>query len=87
MVRHTLKILQHVLQDFESISDHFEALRIKELALTTVKEEKCIQLKLYLVSSPRVYPEVAEVFGEIKGWLSIKEYVFILRGVPGPPQT
>ena len=28
MVRHTIKILQQMLQDFESVSDHF-TLRIK----------------------------------------------------------
>ena len=31
MVRHTLKILQHLLQDFLSVSDHFTALRSKGL--------------------------------------------------------
>ena len=28
IVRHTLKLLQHLLQDFLSVSDHFETLRI-----------------------------------------------------------
>ena len=31
MVRHTLKILQQLLQDFESVSDHFGTLCIKAL--------------------------------------------------------
>ena len=31
MVRHTLKILQHLLQDFKNVSDHFGTLRIKGL--------------------------------------------------------
>ena len=31
MVRHTLKILQQLLQDFLSVSDHFMTLRIKAL--------------------------------------------------------
>ena len=31
MVRHALKILQQMLQDFESVSDHFGALCIKGL--------------------------------------------------------
>ena len=31
MVRHTLKILQQMLQDFESVSDHFTTLRSKGL--------------------------------------------------------
>ena len=33
MVRHTLKILQHLLQDFKSVSDRFSTLRIKGLNL------------------------------------------------------
>ena len=33
MVRHTLKILQHLLQNFESVSDHFGTLCIKGLTL------------------------------------------------------
>ena len=31
MVRHTLKILQHLLEDFYSVSDHFTTLRSKRL--------------------------------------------------------
>ena len=31
MVRHTLKNLQHLLQDFLSVSDHFGTLCIKDL--------------------------------------------------------
>ena len=31
MVRDTLKILQHLLQDFKSVSNHFTTLRSKEL--------------------------------------------------------
>ena len=34
MVKHTLKILQHLLQDFESVSDHFGTLCIKGLMET-----------------------------------------------------
>ena len=33
MVRHTLKILQQMLQDFKSVSDHFEILCIKGLIM------------------------------------------------------
>ena len=33
MVRHTLKILQHLLQDFYSVPDHFGTLCIKGLKL------------------------------------------------------
>ena len=33
MVRHTLKIFQQTLQDFQSVSDHFGTLCIKGLAL------------------------------------------------------
>ena len=39
MVRHTLKILQHLLQDFYSLSDHFTTLRSKGLILNFVKED------------------------------------------------
>ena len=31
MVRHTLKTLQQILQDFKSVSDHFTTLRSEEL--------------------------------------------------------
>ena len=31
MVRHTLQILQHLLQDFKSMSDHFTTLQSKGL--------------------------------------------------------
>ena len=31
MVRHTLKILQHLPQNFQSVSDHFGRLCIKEI--------------------------------------------------------
>ena len=34
MVRHTLKILQHLLQDFLSVSDHFTAMRSKGLSIS-----------------------------------------------------
>ena len=36
MVRHTLKILQQMLQDFESVSDHFGTLCIKGLILSFI---------------------------------------------------
>ena len=36
MVRHTLKILQQMLQDFESVSDHFGTLCIEELTISKV---------------------------------------------------
>ena len=35
MVRHTLKILQHLLQDFEIVSDDFGTLGIKGLNSTS----------------------------------------------------
>ena len=31
MIRHTLQIMQHLLQDFQSVFDHFGLLRIKRL--------------------------------------------------------
>ena len=33
MVRHLLKILQQMMQDFKSVSDHFGTLRIEGLIL------------------------------------------------------
>ena len=36
MVRHTLKIL-HLLQDFQSVSDHFATLCFKGLILAIIK--------------------------------------------------
>ena len=42
MVRHTLKILQQMLQDFKSEPDHFGALRIKGSS-----EFKSINLPLF----------------------------------------
>ena len=41
MVRHTLKILQHVRQNFESVSDHFGALCIKCLTLSVPTSQNC----------------------------------------------
>ena len=32
MVKHTLKILQHLLQDFQSVFDHFGTLCIKRVS-------------------------------------------------------
>ena len=42
MVRHTLKIFQQMLQDFQSVSGHFVALCIKGLTdeFTTFSEKK-----------------------------------------------
>ena len=40
MVRHTLKILQHLLYDFESVSDHFGTLCIKYLSDTLQEHTK-----------------------------------------------
>ena len=40
MVRHTLKILQHLLQDFQSVSDKFGTLYIKELILENALKGK-----------------------------------------------
>ena len=39
MVRHTLKILQQMLQDLLSVSDHFTTLRSNGLILYTVTEK------------------------------------------------
>ena len=40
MVKHTLKILQCLLQDFQSVFDHFGMLCIKGLNLETEIERK-----------------------------------------------
>ena len=37
MVTHTIKILQHLLQDFKSVPDHFGKLHIKSLNKLTGK--------------------------------------------------
>ena len=37
MLRHNLKILQHLLQDFKSVYDHFMTLRSKGLILSLHK--------------------------------------------------
>lgn len=34
MIRHTLRILKHLLQDFQSVSNHFTILRSKGLKYT-----------------------------------------------------
>ena len=47
MVRHTLKILQQMLQDFKSVSDHFRTLCIKGLKQS--RFEKCNTHVFYLV--------------------------------------
>ena len=38
MVRHTLKIQQHLLQGFKNVSDHFGTLSIKELIFALLLE-------------------------------------------------
>ena len=40
MVRHTFKILQHLLQDFLSVSDHFGPLCIQVLTTKTTPNPK-----------------------------------------------
>ena len=39
MVRYSLKILQHLLQDFQSVSDHFTTLQSKGLKQVTTFAE------------------------------------------------
>ena len=43
MVKHTLKILQQMLQDFESVSDHFGTLYINGLRLGNKKNAHVLQ--------------------------------------------
>ena len=48
MVRYTLKILQHLVQDFQSMSDHFETLRIKGLNPTiSTTQAKSLRFKRF----------------------------------------
>ena len=44
MVRNTFKILQHLLQDFKSVSDHFGTLCIKELRTIILSSLVLVQL-------------------------------------------
>ena len=48
MVRHTLKILQHLLQDFKSVSEHFTTLRSKRLIKRKVVSTHRFQKLKYL---------------------------------------
>ena len=48
MVRNNLKILQHLLQDFQSLSDHFGRLCIKGLILNHVVVVDLFPLTSYL---------------------------------------
>ena len=42
MVGHTLKSLQHLLQDFQSVSDHFETLYIKKYHCFSGSKYSCM---------------------------------------------
>ena len=49
MVRHTLEILQYLLQDFQSVSDHFTTLRNKGLiAKSNDMIKSIIYMNLYI---------------------------------------
>ena len=50
MVRHTFKILQQMLQDFESMSDHFGILHIKRLKAILKQINKKLYIHPYLQS-------------------------------------
>ena len=52
MVGHTLKILQHFLQDFYSVSDHCEALYIKGLKFNFQKHF----INPFIPNAPFLYP-------------------------------
>ena len=43
MVRHALKILQQILQDFESVPDHFGTLCINRLNIRQLNPPKTFQ--------------------------------------------
>ena len=45
MIRHTLKILQQMLQDFKSVSDHFTTLRSKGLMQHKIQTFYCVIIK------------------------------------------
>ena len=46
MVRHTLKILQHLPQDFLIVSDHFGTLCIKGLIFNILLQFRCFSTAL-----------------------------------------
>ena len=67
MVRHTLKILQHLRQDFKSVSDHFTILRSKGLI-----EKRQMRIKtpdIYYINND--YTNVTKVY---------EEYIKIRKG-------
>ena len=68
MFRHTLKILQHLLQNFQSVPDHFGKLYIKGLRiLLTKKEEK---KRMWIPLKPFVKPY--RNFLKNRIWLQIR---------------
>ena len=61
MVRHTLKILRHLLEDFQSVPDHFTTLRSKGLKpnVFTTQVEQILSVFLYrllvLIPIPHIW--------------------------------
>ena len=60
MIRHTLKILQQMLQDFQSVSDHFGALCIRGLMLILILTLR--PHKHDLLSKVNIFPVIKCVF-------------------------
>ena len=64
MVRHTLKILQHLLQDFQIVPDHFGTLCIKGLETQT-------QLPTYLSVTRQKITKIDEVIARIDSYFPL----------------
>ena len=74
MVRHTLKILQQMLQDFLSVSDPFGALCIKELTFLILLIRQC-QRWIRLLKDQQI--EIAETPNfNFRGYAFIKVIPF-----------
>ena len=62
MVRHTLKIMQQMLQDFQSVSDHFGELCIKGLKSVLERLLFCLFKEGGLVERDIMYLMIGTVF-------------------------
>ena len=76
MVKHTLKILQHLMEVFE-VSDHFGMLRIKELKNYILRDAKAHVVLLYSTSVESL--EKSEEFSSKKRTLKSYGSCFILN--------
>ena len=58
MIRHALKILQQTLQDFQSVSDHFETLYIKRLSPLLRRSQKQNHETMTECHTYQLFPEL-----------------------------